>query len=361
MGEVMIIARSLGHGERPDQLANFVNLNQRPENKLTAQQTAKAIKNAIRELGKPGSHAEMKIGGEQIGTVRRERVRPTEKWTTVRVKSLDLVRTAEQLAEGKLLLPQRTTHVPIPITVMGKIGRVGPVHRDIAGGPRETERGPFTKHDGANSGTEWPFLWNRDSQKQQSLEVMSDSHGTIKTEREEEAEEIWQRASNLHISNEFRFNSNATCAAFTERPSLGGRSWPNFRMRNPEVEKAACVWLNGTLGLISFWMNSNRTQSGRGTTTVRAIPDIPILDFSKLHDKQIEAASRIYDDLRKKTMLPSNEAHQDPVRHELDRRIITEVLELDDKAVDQLAILRNQWCLEPTVYGTKKTGPDEES
>ena len=89
-------------------------------------------------------------------------------------------------------------------------------------------------------------------------------------------------------------------------------------------------------------MNSNRTQSGRGTTTVRAIPDIPILDFSKLHDKQIEAASRIYDDLRKKTMLPSNEAHQDPVRHELDRRIITEVLELDDKAVDQLAILRNQ-------------------
>ena len=359
MGEVMIIARSLGHGERPDQLANFVNLNERPENKLAAQQTAKAIKQAIRELDKPGSHAEMKIGDEQIGTVRREKVRPTEKWTTVRVKSLDLVRTAEQLAEGKLLLPQRTTHVPIPITVMGKIGRVGPVHRDIAGGPRETARGPFTKHDGANSGTEWPFLWNRDSQKQQSLEVMPDSHGTIKTEREEEAEDIWQRASNLHISNEFRFNSNAACSAFTERPSLGGRSWPNFRMRNPELEKAACVWLNGTLGLISFWMNSNRTQSGRGTTTVRAIPDIPILDFAQLPTQQTQAAVRIYDDLRKKKMLPSNEAYQDPVRHELDRRIITEVLKLDDKAVDQLAILRNQWCLEPTVSGTKDTGPDE--
>ena len=361
MGEVMIIARSLGHEEQPNQLVDFVNLNDRPENKLAAQQTAKAIKQAIRELGKPGSHAEMKIGDEQIGTVRREKVRRTEKWTTVRVKSLDLVRTAEQLAEGKLLLPQRTTHVPIPITVMGKIGRVGPVDRDIAGGLRETNRGPFTKLDGANSGTEWPLLWNRDSAKQQSLELMPDSHGTIKTERDEEAADIWQRASNLHISKEFRFNSNATCAAFTERPSLGGRSWPNFLMRNQEVEKAACVWLNGTLGLISFWMNSNRTQSGRGTTTVRAIPDIPILDFAQLPKKQIQAATRIYDDLRKKNMLPSNEAHQDPVRQELDRRIITEVLELDDKAVDQLAILRNQWCLEPTVCGTKKTGPDEES
>ena len=89
--------------------------------------------------------------------------------------------------------------------------------------------------------------------------------------------------------------------------------------------------------------------------------DIPILNFSKLHYKQIQAAARIYDDLRKKNMLPSNEAHQDPVRHELDQRIITEVLELDDKAVDQLAILRHQWCLEPTVYGTKNTGPDQES
>ena len=43
------------------------------------------------------------------------------------------------------------------------------------------------------------------------------------------------------------------------------------------------------------------------------------------------------------------------MRHELDRRIMTEILGLDDKAVDQLAILRNQWCLEPTVCGTKKT------
>ena len=30
----------------------------------------------------------------------------------------------------------------------------------------------------------------------------------------------------------------------------------------------------------------------------------------------------------------------------------------DDTAVDQLAILRHQWCREPTVTGTKPTGPD---
>ena len=361
MAEVMTIARRLGNGEQPGRLVDFVNLDERPENKLAAHQTAKVIKKAISELSRPGSHVGMKLGDEKIGTVRREEVSPTEKWTTVRVSNLDLVRTAQELAQGKLLLPQRTSPVPIPITEIGKIGRVGPIHRDIYGGPKEPKRGPFTKKKGANSGTEWPFLWNRDSKSQQKMEVEPDSQGIIKSSKEEEAEEIWQRGSNLHVSNEVRFNSNATCAAFTERVSLGGRSWPNLLMKTPEMEKAACVWLNGTLGLISFWMKSNRTQSGRGSTTVRAIPDIPILDFSKLPSEQIQAAARIYDDLRTKKMLPSNEAYRDPVRHELDRRIITEVLGIDESAVDQLAILRNQWCLEPTVMGMKKTGPGAQS
>ena len=58
-------------------------------------------------------------------------------------------------------------------------------------------------------------------------------------------------------------------------------------------------------------------------------------------------------------MLPANEAWRDSARQELDRRLLTEVLDLDDEAVEQLAILRNQWCREPTVTGTKKTGPPD--
>ena len=357
IAEVMIIARRLDRGERPDHLAHFVNLAERPANKLAAQQTAKAIKEAISVLKQIGDQSELRIGEDQIGTVRLERTSASEKWTTVRVANLDLIRFVDNLSQGKLLLPQRTTPIEIPMTRMGRIGQVGPVHRDIYGGPKEPKRGPFLKNDRANSGTEWPFLWNRDSKKQQNMEVLPDSHGTVKPDKEEDAEKLWGRASHLHITNEFRFNSSATCAVYTDRISLGGRAWPNFLMRSREMEKAACVWLNGTLGLISFWIKSNRTQSGRGGTTVRAIPDIQTLAFSKLPEEQVQAAARIYDDLCKKKMLPANESYRDPVRQELDRRIITELLNLDDKAAEQLAILRNQWCMEPTVAGTKKTGP----
>ena len=177
MAEVIVVARSLRDGERPKRLAYFVNLSERPADKLAAQETAKAIRKTMARLARPGTHSDTAIGGDSIASVRLEKVSTSEKWTTVRIANTALVQVAEELARGKLLLPRRRDPVPIPMTRMVKIGRVGPLHRDIASGPREPDRGPFTKHDGADSGTEWPFLWNRDSKKQQSMAVAPDSHG----------------------------------------------------------------------------------------------------------------------------------------------------------------------------------------
>lgn len=190
------------------------------------------------------------------------------------------------------------------------------------------------------------------------MEISPDSHGIIKPGEEEEAEKIWRRVSHLPISNECGFNSSPTCAVFTQRKSAGGRAWPNFQMETPEMEKATCVWLNGTLGLISYWINSNRSQTGRGGVTVKVIPNIPTLDVTKLDAGRLQAAVQIYDDLCQEKMLPANEAYRDPVRQELDLRLLTEVLGLGAAAAEQLAILRYQWCLEPTVTGTKSTGPE---
>ena len=111
--------------------------------------------------------------------------------------------------------------------------------------------------------------------------------------------------------------------------------------------------------MVSYWMVSNRTQNGRGRTTVTAIPDIPVLDVTKLNATQLDAAVKIFDDLRAEAMLPANESWRDPVRQKLDQRLLTEVLELDDRAVEQLDILRRQWCSEPIVTSVKKTGPPD--
>ena len=351
LAEVTITARSLRAGEQPKRTAHFVNLAELPDSKLAAQETAKAIKRAITRLDTPGTSGNVWVGQDVVATVLHERVHQLEKWPYVRVLDSNFVQAARALAGGNLLLPRNQEAVAIPVKPLEALGKTGPVHRlfDDA----------FSREPGSNQGTVWPILWNRDNETQLHMETAPDSSGTIKKGQDKTARDLWKQVSHLHISAETRFNSNPTCAVFTEQKSAGGRSWPNFQMETPEMEKATCLWLNGTLGLIGYWIESNRSQSGRGGTTVTAIPNIPSLDVTTLSQNKLKVAVQIYDDLCKTKMLPANEAYRDKVRQELDRRLLIEVLDLDDSAVEQLGILRHQWCREPTVVGTKGTGPKD--
>ena len=112
MAEVMIIARRLDRGERPSHLTHFVNLHERPANKLAAQQTAKAIKEAVSDLKQVGGQSEIKIGDDQIGTARLERTSANEKWTTVRVTNLALVQTADNLVRDNWYFPNARRPFP---------------------------------------------------------------------------------------------------------------------------------------------------------------------------------------------------------------------------------------------------------
>ena len=351
LAECLVIARRRRTNESPSGRAHFVNLKHRPDTKLAAQETARSIRRVVNQLQELDTSSTVRIGDHEVGWVRLESVNITDKWTAARVLNEQLLDSVKNLTIGNLSLPQRVAPVSIPITSLSEIGKVGPVHRKILS--------VFTKRDGYNPGTEYPMLWNHDELKgktQVRMSVPPDSSGFIKSGQSERATEIWHTAGHLHLCNDFGFNANAIIAAWTETRSLGGRAWPIFQMPHPAWEKATCVWLNSTLGLMSFWIESNRSQSGRGSTTVTALPNICSLDVSTLEEDALNSAVEIFDDMCEQDMLPANEAYRDPVRQELDNRLLTEVLGLDDSAPAQLNILRNQWCAEPTVNGTKKTG-----
>lgn len=353
LSEVIVIARRLATGERPTQRAHFVNLNKRPNDKLAAQETARAIRQAVSVLTTVNTDSPIVVGDTQVGRVSLEQIHRRERWTTARVIDVSLARRAKLLGKGDLTLPQRRQTLCIPMTPMGQIGRIGPLHRDIV------ERGPFTREEGASAGIEWPMLWSRNYAVQSAMATLPDSAGVVKDGQGDAAYNMWKRASHLHINIGFGFNSSATVATYTVVPTLGGRAWPNLLMDTADMEKAICVWLNGTLGIITYWIESNRTQDARGVTTITSVTGVPILDVTQIEDNQLLAMVQIYNDLCQERMLPANEAYQDPVRQELDRRLLTEVLGLDAAAVEQLRILRYQWCAEPTVVGTKRTGPND--
>ena len=160
-----------------------------------------------------------------------------------------------------------------------------------------------------------------------------DSEGSIKepsggvgqNELYEKAARDWATATRAHYSRDLCFNSQSPIVAMTERPCISGRAWPSIIFENREHEFAFALWCNSTLGLLMHWWVSNKTQSGRGTTTVT---NIPTLDVTKLIAGQIAAARDAFEALRDHRFLPFDQIDEDPARAELDRRLLVGVLEL---------------------------------
>lgn len=83
------------------------------------------------------------------------------------------------------------------------------------------------------------------------------------------------------------------------------------------------------------------------------------LDVRQLSDKVLTTAERVFKELKDQKMLPFNQMDEDPVRHELDRLLLSEVLGITESerpdVHEGLALLRKMLCKEPSIHGGKKS------
>ena len=135
-------------------------------------------------------------------------------------------------------------------------------------------------------------------------------------------------------------------------------AWPSVIFQEQKHEYAFALWCNSTLGLLMHWWVTNKTQSGRGRTTVTGIPNIPTLDVRKLTEKQLAVARSAFDAMKGRRFLPFDQIDEDPARTELDRRLLVDVLGLPESVVDEegpIDLLRRKLAREPQIHGGKKT------
>ena len=251
---------------------------------------------------------------------------------------------------------------------IGEIAGRGTYHADINWDQSDgTPRGPFEIVKPAVTPTpSYPMLWAHDSKRERRLLVEPDSEGRIKTtpgqaanvEIQEKAGRVWEAATRAHYNRDLRFNSQSLVVAMTEHRCIGGRSWPSIIFENSDHEYAFALWCNSTLGLLMHWWVSNKTQSGRGTTTITSIPNIPILDVRTLTEDQVATARAIFEELQNRRFLPFDQIDEDFAREELDRRLLVDVLQLPEWLADPegpLDLLRRKLAHEPQVHGGKKS------
>ena len=282
----------------------------------------------------------------------------------------DLAKAASDLEHGRLLQVGQPSapHLDLPITRLAKLADRGPVDRDITEQTRDgSPRGPFELIKPAvSSAPTYPMLWAHDATRERRLVVNPDSEGHIKSasggvtqdELMEKAARIWRTATRAHYNRDLRFNSQSLIVAMTEQPSIGGRAWPSVMLEKREREYAFALWCNSTLGLLLHWWVANKTQSGRGTTTVTGILNIPTLDVRTLTEEQVASAKGTFGDLRERRFLPFDQIDEDPARSELDRRLLIDVLGLPAVLVEPdgpMDLLRRKLAREPQIHGGKQT------
>ena len=349
MAEILLVAKKKRPGESVDGTTLFANLTRRPRSLLEANEAARAIRNRDDRSESGWLNA---VGGSYLrGTL-------TE-GGAVGVLNPGLATVMRGLATGRLQLPRYEGSLSIPMTLLAELGNRGPYHLDIRGWtPQGEPRGPFdiVALPDAEQPPTYPALWAHDAPRERRLVVAPDSAGRVRPGCREMAISTWnEAASRLHFNLDFRLNSQSLAACLTPEPAIGGRAWPSFLLKQPKADRVIVLGANTTLGLMSFWWLGSRQQQGRALLTVSLLPELRVLDPRQLTDQQISRAADIFDRFKDRSLLPANEAYRDPVRADLDRAVLVELLGLPESILRPLKLLRDQWCAEPSVHGGKAT------
>ncbi len=355
IGEALVVATRRDGPVHTDESAAetlYVSLGRRPQSLAEASEIARAA----RCLPDSGGGL-FQIGDETVGCFIRATLADSG---CAAVREPGVAQAALAVREGSLRLPRMREAHSLPIALLAELGHRGLVHRDINGRNSDgSPRGPFDVMPRLGAASAYPMLWQHGAKRERRLRVEPDTEGRVRQDCETKAIDVWETATRLHLTLDFRLNSQSLAVCLTPEPSIGGRAWPNFRLLNAAGEEAVALWANSTLGLMSFWLTGGRQQQGRSIMTISQLPELPTLDVRQLSMEQIERSHRIFADFLDYEFLPANEAYHDPVRQALDQAVLIDLLGLPESILDPLALLRLQWCAEPTVHGGKSTKPPE--
>jgi hypothetical protein len=355
MTECMVVATK---GKKPNSTGRgmFVSLYQRPPSVLEALEVANSVHrlgNARRLEDEPSGGNLLKVGDDSLGHALNCPLQIDKAWDAVRIKEMALIQSAYRLAKGEMWLPTQAAPLEIPICFIRDIAEVSASHRDIF---EKGERGAFDIEEGCTDTDLYPGLWHVNAPAQRALVVEPNCHLIIRPNRHEKAQIILERSGHVHTNLMLRFNANSLGALFTEKPALGISSLPSLVFDKQIYDYVWTLWGNSTLGLLLHWAHSGKQQPGRGASSRTALLQMPTLDVRCLSDEVLANAKRIFHDLKHKRMLPFNEIDHDPVRHELDRLLLTQVLNITtEDAHNAIHRLRELLCAEPSIHGGKKS------
>ena len=357
IAETLIIARRLREGEEPSGRGTFVNLWRAAYRETDALALVSAVNSAaslptMRSDGPPVGGSPLIVGGEQWGEIVEGPVGEAS-WKTARWKNALIGQFAAAVERGELWTADGTALAGhIPIAAMAEVCDVGPQDRQIRG-----SLGVFESYHGWREHTQFPALWRHRSSDHRSM--VSEPNAWLVPKPDRGHAPIWAQSGMLHVTRDFQYDSQRVMATRTSIRTLGVRAWHTLIVHEDDPviraqrETALALWSNSTLGILLHAQYSNRAQVARGMGNKGMLEELPTLDARQLAAWQLDEAQRIWRDFTDRKFESFHSCAVDPVRIELDERIVRDMLGLGEDAVAAVARLRTLLAGDPSVHGSK--------
>ena len=361
MEEMLLVAtrrkKKRSAGEDNAAPIHCVTLQNPPARIGEAGEIARAIGNALNGIGGAGTSRPVKAGDDELGQVAVFNAGGEgAPWGPLGVVHADLALAADSLIKGKLdPMGGVAISLNIDMATIDDVFEVGPTHHLIGHLQGNNPTGAFEFY-AVTSQTDAigkdRALWSASSITQKKLVVLPTHKGSSPTNvgSESERDNMRRYQSKLFYARNMRWTSQALLTAMTQRPTMGGRAWTTLGHKDARVQKAFALWANSTFGMVVHWTQGQRTHTGRSTTQIGALKQIPCPRLDRLKDATLNQAAADFDLLAKKDLLPACQAHVDNTRIAIDEAVIS-MLGLPNRAKDIIVILQWLWCNEPSVHG----------
>lgn len=318
---------------------------------------ARAVASAMRLAHQRGVKSlPITAGEDELGVVATCAYATGAPWSSVGASDVDLIAAAQAIVAGEGLVDEDgVMPFNVPFDSAERVFAVGPTHHLIGHLAKGDPIGAYEMHEirtpAQTRGADCA-LWRAEAPAQTKLLVAPTHRGIVFDPKK--AAGIRKNRGRMHYARGMRWTSQALLVATTERRTHGGRAWVTLGHANDDVRKAFALWGNSTIGMVNHWTQAPRNQKGRAPAQVDAVKAMPVPSLAKLPAAVLASAAREFDRLRDKSLRPACQAHQDPVRQEIDDAVIAMLGLPHQRGAAAVARLRDLWCAEPSVHGDNK-------
>ncbi len=321
LSEILFIARRLQRDEAAGE-TTYVNLWRNPRTIHEALDQATRIANLLR-AGSEGIEGSRTIRGPR-GILGEMAVLPapkgTENWTGGIFAQGYLMRAHWALdVLGELRLPGEKKGYPLPLCRLDALGRLGYDIRDI------TDAFDIDKTAGAWS--PYSAFWNHDADQVRS--IAQTPNATLLARDQplpgrpaKDAASVWSKAGTILLVSRLWPVTHRVVAIGHPDRVLGNTWWAfdDSELTLPR-RKALLLWLNSTLGVMSYFGRRAVTRSAWMQMKKPAWSSMPVLDVRALSARQVTALAKTYDSLSELELAPISQLDIDATRHSIDAAI----------------------------------------